>query len=266
MTTTTTTTTTPAADYISMEGDRVTMRVIASYASCIREDLEELKAENPSLAEKLDLTLETLNCIDPDLDACPAPPTHEEQLRDARWLLQRAVVDAQDLLRTESTRQRKEEVMQEAFTIPAATLYGLLKAAFDAAGVEYAEGAFKAAEQKLEGYGWEVYGHMGEANLGYIRTRAPLRKLATLIDRYPRSPLTDHTLAVLHFSSRWCENTSHNFPSPISGKADGQAPDGVLYPRISMELHPFKSYRDIPKEWKEPLVSKEVAEVAEGHE
>ena len=85
-----------------------------------------------------------------------------------------------------------------------------------------------------------------------------------MIENFPVNHLTAHVLAVLYFSLRWCENTSHNFLSPISGKANGQAPDGVLYPHISMKLHPFKSYRDIPKEWKEPLVSQEVAEKMEG--
>ena len=104
-------------------------------------------------------------------------------------------------------------------------------------------------------------------NPAYIeRQYEPIRKLNTLIDQYYHSPLTAHVLAVLHFALRWCENTSHNYVSPISGRAEGIAPDGVLFPHISMEFHPFKTYRDVPKEWLEPLVSKEVAAEAEAHE
>jgi hypothetical protein len=42
------------------------------------------------------------------------------------------------------------------------------------------------------------------------------------------------------------ENTSRNFLSPISGKADGIAPDGVLYPYLTMKLH---DGNNVQKEW-----------------
>jgi len=72
---------------------------------------------------------------------------------------------------------------------------------------------------------------------------------------YPLSNLTSHALTVIHYALRWCENTSYNTVAPITGKRQcGIPPEGVLYPRISMELVKVESSRDIPKEWKEPLV------------
>ena len=104
------------------------MRDIANYAAGIRKDLEVLKAENPTLAETLDQTLDLLNGIEPDLEACPAPPTEQEKIDDARWLLINAVADAQKLLREESARTRKEAIAKEAFCMPSELLNRLVEA------------------------------------------------------------------------------------------------------------------------------------------
>ena len=39
----------------------------------------------------------------------------------------------------------------------------------------------------------------------------------------------------------------------LSGKANGIAPDGVLYPRIGLSLVKVEGARDIPEEWKTPF-------------
>ena len=109
--------------------------------------------------------------------------------------------------------------------------------------------------------------------IGFIK-----RRIRTLAEQARRKPETAQAAyGYMEQARRWAvrhgladlvtaTREAKDFIITISGKANGQAPDGVLYPRISMELHPFKNYRDIPKEWKEPLVSKEVAEEAERHE
>ena len=249
------------ANYISKEGERTTIQDIASYVGSIREDLEALKADNPTLAEKIDTMINLVNYIDPDLEACPAPITEEEKRDDARWLLMAAVADAQEILRSESDRQHKEAVAKEAFCMPSGLLCRLIEAIKpELRGKGYPDES-KAAQEVVKTYGWDME---YTDNPAYIAKRyAPIRKLDALIDQFPLSPLTAHVLAVLHFAHRWCENTSCNHPSPISGRSDGIARDGVLYPRISMEFHPFKGYREVPKEWFEPLVSKEVAAEAE---
>jgi hypothetical protein len=95
---------------------------------------------------------------------------------------------------------------------------------------------------------------MGRPNPAYIGSKEPLRQLAAMLNNHPLHFLTTHVLTVLHYSLRWCENTSQIFRSPISGKADGIAPEGVLFPRISLEFHPFKTRHDTPQEWRSPLV------------
>ena len=128
---------------------------------------------------------------------------------------------------------------------------GLLEAIIDAVKPESRgkrlEKEMEAAATVLERFGWEM---QYTDNPKWITKRyAPLRMLAALWERHSAHPLTGHVLEALRLALRWCENTSPERISPISGKADGKAPEGVLYPRISIELQPLETWRDIPKEW-----------------
>ena len=105
----------------------------------------------------------------------------------------------------------------------------------------------ETATPVLERFGWVV--HHTDNPKWIAKQYAPLRMLAALRERHPSHPLTKHVLEALWLALRWCENTSLSYVSPISGIADGKAPEGVLYPRISIELHPLETWRDIPKEW-----------------
>ena len=128
---------------------------------------------------------------------------------------------------------------------------GLLEAIIDAVKPESRgkrlENEMEAAATVLERFGWKM---QYTDNPKWITKRyAPLWMLAALWERHSAHPLTGHVLEALRLALRWCENTSPEHISPISGKADGKAPEGVLYPRISIELHAIKSWDGIPKDW-----------------
>jgi hypothetical protein len=164
---------------------------------------------------------------------------------------------AQELLRAEANRMRAEAFIKEAYFMPAGILSGILDRAIpdDEESRPKWERAHARAKEFLEGLGWTVDSGFGQANPAYIRSREPLRKLARLIDDFPRSHLTSNALAVIHYALLWCENTSFSCTSPITGRCQhGTPPDGVLYPRISMEFVKVENSRNIPKEWTMPLV------------
>jgi hypothetical protein len=148
---------------------------------------------------------------------------------------------------------KKEAVIKEAFFMPAGILNGIMGMAMGTTDDQWREVREKI-EAFLEYAGWHVDSGFGSYNPAYIRSREPLRQLARLMEDFPQNPLTRHALAVIHYALRWCENTSYAVVSLMTGKAqNGIPPEGVLYPRISMELVKVEHQRDIPKEWKEPL-------------
>lgn len=252
--------------YISKNGGYVTLPYISSAVSALREDLKELEQEilSPSgLAEKFKWLFNTLDEITPDMEACPSSLARLEKVNDARRTLATAYEDAREVLQNEAERCKKEAVARESFAIPADTLFAVLTTVFDARTAEHPGEVFAAAKEALENEGWIVYGEHGPANPAYVRSRAPLRQLLALIENWPCHHLTAHTLSVLRSALRWCENTSYNYRSPISGIANGCAPDGVFYPRILMELQPLKEARDIPREWREPLIAENT--LSRGH-
>lgn len=246
------------ASYVSKAGGYVTLPYISGAVSDLRDGLEEIEkmVSSPSgLAEKFDYLFDILNNIDPDMDVCPASYAKQKKLNDARRTLATAYADAHEILRNEAERCKKEAVIKEAFAIPADTLFAVLTAVFDVRTAEQPGEVFAAAKKALEHEGWIVYGEHGPANPAYVRSRAPLRQLLALIENFPCHHLTAHTLSVMRHALRWCENTSRNYCSPISGISDGRAPDGVLYPHVSLDLHPLASMTDVPREWREPLVN-----------
>lgn len=252
------------ASYVSKAGGYVTLPYISGVVSDLREELETLEQTTlaPSgLAGVFGYLFDMLNNLDPDMEACPAKATAQQEVNDARRILATAYENAQKVLRTEVERRKKEAVARESFAIPADTLFAVLTAVFDARTAEHPGEVFAAAKEALENEGWIVYGEHGPANPAYVRSRAPLRQLLALIENFPCHPLTAHTLSVLRHSLRWCENTSYNYRSPISGMADGRAPGGVLYPHVSLDLHPLASMKDVPREWREPLVNDNAPEV-----
>jgi hypothetical protein len=191
-----------------------------------------------------------------------------DPVEDARNFLDEERQRAQMLLRTEAARMKKEAYVKEAYFMPCEVLNGIMERVLPGNNEDRDPHEWRTlrmrAEVFLEEAGWSVDPGHGPANPTYIRSREPLRKLARLMEEYPLQPLTAHVLAVLHYALRWCENTSYNSTSPITGKGQcGVPPEGVLYPRISMEFVQMEHARDIPKEWKEPLVSKEEAAIAE---
>ena len=164
------------------------------------------------------------------------------------------MLKAKRLLYSEAARRQKETTMKEAYCISSDMIGEIISTLFP----DHEGGTREYIEEVFESRGWNVsYGTD-------IKRRKPLRQLARLIAGYPRHPLTAHVLAVVHFAHRWCENTSHLTVSPITGKCqNGKAPDGVQYPRISMEFVEVGHKDNVPNEWKAPLVSQDVAKAAE---
>ncbi|MDY0258672.1 MAG: hypothetical protein RBR41_03270 [Desulfovibrio sp.] len=248
-----------SASYVSKAGGYATLPYISGAVSDLREGLEELErvVRSPSgLAKEFGYLFDILNNLDPDMDACPVSYAEQKKLNDARRTLAVAYEDAQDVLRSEAERQKKEAIIRESFAIPAATLFAVLSAVFDARTAEHPGEVFAAAKEALENEGWIVYGEHGPANPAYVRSRAPLRQLLALIENFPCHHLTSHVLSVMRHALRWCENTS---------RGHGLVHNGALYPHIAMELQTLNSAKDVPREWREPLVN-DNAQDGECHE
>jgi FAD/FMN-containing dehydrogenase len=105
--------------------------------------------------------------------------------------------------------------------------------------------AEKRVEKIFSEAGWEVDQYAG-IDLHDNDNRKFMREFARMLNNFPWQHLTCQTLEIMEYALRWMENTSHKFASPISGRADGIAPDGVLYPYITMELHESS---DVQREW-----------------
>ena len=205
--------------------------------------------------ERLRVAAEAVSDLLPDPEAMKPEP---DPIAAAQAFLDEERQRAQLLLSAEAARLKKEAFIKEAYFMPCGILNGIMNITLPGDGENHQhqwEEARKRVEAFLENAGWKVDSGFGEANPAYIRRREPLRQLARLIENFPRSSLTAHALEVIHYALRWCENTSYCFTSPITGKGQcGIPPEGVLYPRISMELVKVESSLDVPKEWKEPLV------------
>jgi hypothetical protein len=172
-------------------------------------------------------------------------------VKEAQALLWDEAQRAQELLRSEDARIAKSNTIKEAFAIPGGLLAKVLDALYpEAVGDEY-KALYEKASSVFEEAGWRVYDNVGR--LSSQKGREPLRHLSNLMESFPVHSLTGHVLEVLHHALRWCENTSLDFLSPISGKANGVAPEGVLYPHVTLELVPLKGARDVPADWKKPL-------------
>lgn len=221
----------------------------------LSQGLENIKqtaeaAGQGAIVEEIAYLIEDVSYMTPDADAMEP---ELDPITAARKLLQEECRNALDLLKTESARQHKEAMKKEAFCLPYSLFQRLIKAVKPEVESEEEWNAIHAAaEKELERFGWVVEEHVD--NPAYIEKRAVFfRQLRDLTERYPLHYLTTHTLEVLRLALSWCENTSHAYPSPITGVANGNAPEGIFFPRISLELIPFKTWRDVPKEWREPL-------------
>ena len=240
-------------DYVAKDGIRIDLAGLEGALEDIAMVLED-KADSArgKTKEALRDAAEAVRELIPDRDAMQPEP---DPIAEAQAFLMQERLLAQELLNTEAARMRKESTIKAAFCIPDGLLSRVIQALLP--GVEHDE--FKAANSKVEAIfedaGWRVYSYA--SSLSSNKAREPLRQLARLIEDFPRSSLTSHALAVIHYALRWCENVSYAYVSPITGKAqNGVPPDGVLFPRISMELVKVESSQDIPKEWREPLVPK----------
>ncbi|MCL1986092.1 MAG: hypothetical protein FWG59_06575 [Betaproteobacteria bacterium] len=215
---------------------------------------ERLDVTKGKTRETLREATEAVRELLPDLEAMQPEPN---PIAEAQAFLREECQRAQELLKAETDRMRKEAFIKEAYFMPAEVLNGILDIAIP--GEDRDPQQWRELHERIKAFleeqGWKVNSGFGIANPAYIRSREPLRQLARLIDGFPLSSLTSHALAVIHYALRWCENTSHKFTSPITGKGQcGIPPEGVLYPHISMELVKVESFRDVPKEWQMPLV------------
>jgi hypothetical protein len=243
-------------DYVAQDGEHIdSLSRLGTDLDDLAWDLEEEAQDLRGKGREALLdSAKAIRGLVPDEEAMPPEP---DPVEEAQRLLWEETQRAQELLRAESARQAKENTIKEAFAIP----NGLLSAVFDVLRPEIGTDEYRELFEKVsavfEDAGWKVYKWTGR--LESNDRGEPLRQLSTLMEKYPVHHLTAHVRAVLHHALRWCENTSCNHPSPISGKVqNGNAPEGVLYPRISIELVPAQRSRDVPKEWQEPLVNVEV--------
>ena len=254
-----TTTTQPpwaTVNYVARCGQRMTFNSLEEALDALAWHLEdEADTAKGKSREKLKEAAEAVRDLLPDPEAMKPEP---DPIAAAQAFLDEERQRAQDLLRAEAARMKKETFIKEAYFMPCGILNGIMDRALPVGEESRSqwEEARKRVEKFLEDAGWTVDPGFGPANPAYIRSREPLRQLARLIDDFPLSSLTSHALAVIRYALRWCENTSYNFTSPITSKGqNGIPPEGVLYPRISMELVKVESSRDVPKEWKEPLAT-----------
>jgi hypothetical protein len=183
----------------------------------------------------------------PDLEAMPPAP---DPVKEAQLLLWNEAQRAQSLLSTEAARIRKETTIKAAFCIPSGLLAGIIEILCpDLEGEEHRK-TYDRLVDAFEDIGWRVY--RWTSHLQTNEQREPLRQLSALLEEHPGHHLTGQVRELLALALSWCANTSHNKAPGL-----GDAPEGVLYPRISLELVPVKNKRDVPKEWREPLVKKD---------
>jgi hypothetical protein len=231
-------------DYVSIDGHPVDFHDIQAGLGYFRQRLAEAGKDIDSiskvtLASMLEEIGDDLDALIPDENARQPQP---DPVAAAREFLDSEILKARELLSLESRRAREDAVAREAFVMPDALLMGILKVC----NVDNAE-AFGKARQYLEEEAWIVL------PAATPRCNARLRDILCRVKellRRPKGHLLNQLMEILDYVLMWEEGTSWTRP-----QGDDHAAEGVLYPHISLELVPLARRRDIPDEWREPLVA-----------
>lgn len=234
------TTTAPATiNYTSFDGDHIT--TLQAFGDALDElawSLEEEGTERRGkVREVFQSAAKAVRGLMPDEDAMSP---QSDPIAEARRLLLDECIKAQELLMTEAARVKKEVAIREAFALPSSLLFDLVDAIAPGKKQESREAAFAI----LERAGWSVRDFSGNGGVKYIKGREPLRKLAELREKFPIHYLRAHVEEVLDLALTWCKGASLVY-------GNGQPPEGVLYPHITVDMLPFPSGRDVPKEYRE---------------
>jgi hypothetical protein len=241
-------------NYVSMSGDNITEDWLAAtledWAIVLEGEAESAEGDHKEALLKL---VEEIRRYAPDFDAAPPKP---DPVLNAQWLLAKERASAQKLLNEEAERARKESAIKEAFCIPEGLICRVLQAIIPAdMRRDGFDDAYGKAARVFEDAGWQVYTYC--YSLPSDKKQEPLRQLSKMLENFPIHPLTAQVCEALSYALRWCENTSCRIPSPITGEASGIAPEGVFFPRLTLELEKVESNRDIPAEWAGKLVKED---------
>ena len=250
--------------YVSLAGSSIDFDDLSDGLTELALSLEELRetaatAGQEALAEGITSLVGNLAAIAPDSEALEPEPEEPDPVLMAHLFLASEFRRAQEIVNSEARRQREIAVRKEAFVMP----WDLLQQIIQTVKGDCQEAEFKKAKQTVEDYGWEVTDYVSNI-IRIVSKGEPFRKLRSLLEDASWYHLSSQLLEITDLILAWTRGTSANV-APGTGKA----PEGVLYPYITVEMLPIPGRMEVPKEYnarKSAVVEKEAPENGEQDE
>lgn len=220
--------------YMSIGGNRVDFEDLSDGLAELALSLEDLRqmaeaAGQEAMAEEITDLAGSLAAVTPDPEALEPEPEELGPVLTAQFFLAAERRRAQEILREEAQRIRKETLIRESFCMLDSTLTALVEAIAPDAGPGDLRDIYRRAEEVLDSLGWTV-GLV--SNPLHARTREPLRQLADILDNHSGYHFARQVMEIIGHARDWCANSSYDTTR-----------NGAAFPLLSMRLVPVEGGR-----------------------